>query len=1100
MTPENISPIEKQNFWQRLTAPHPAIEDFAERRFASVLATLLLALLPLYFLPEGIRAILEKHSSGNIAYFGTGVIVLGVAYFFARSPRPRWGAALTMFYFTIIPFAALILQSERYSGDNARDALIWSVPIMLMALILLHPKDVKWVVLFQIALYLIIPAVWDGLSFAQVFSTLWIVMAVGGLMIISAFVQSRYLHRAAYEAQQNKIAERRFRNLFLSSPISLLEADFSQIKARLDKLAAEHGNDLKSYILQHPESMQGAGSSVRLLDANLRALELYEASDTETLLSSLRLAVTPREMFALRDGVIALWEGESNFPIETTHQTLNKKQKNVLVRFSVRSGYEDSWKSINISVSDVTARRAAEASARLLASAVEASASSVVMTDMDGNIEYVNPAFSKNTGYSVEEALGQNPRILKSDQHSAEFYAEMWQTLLNGNAWQGELVNKKKNGELYWETVTISPVRDDAGEVRHYVAVKDDITLFKQAEERIRQQGEFLQTVMDGIDNPFYVLNVADFSIEMANKAARKMGLAEAKTCYALTHHLDVPCSGDDHPCPIKHVLQYKEPFVVEHVHYGNDGLPYDVEVHGYPIYDLNGDVVQMIEYSLDISARKEAERELRKLSNAAEQAASGIVITDVNSVIEFANPAAARITGYEIDELIGKTTNILKSGKHDAEFYNNLWDTLQRGETWRGELINRRKDGMLYWESQVISSVRNNAGEVTHYVAVKEDVTQQKESAKQLRNLSSATEQTASGIVISDAEGRVEYINPAFTNNTGYTLEDLRGKTLEMQRSGQHPQFFYDYLEATMQHGEVWKGEIVNLRKDGSAYWEALTVSPIKNEEGLITHRVYVKEDISQRKELEQALALAHDEALVASDMKTQLLANVSHDMRTPLGAILGYTEMLQTGVFEPLNEEQDNAMRSISASAQRLLDFVSNLLSQAQIDTGKVVLNKSLFKPEKLITTMGGELSFARSKGLGVQTEVDENLPELIEGDSYWLGQILHNLVSNAIKFTPADGKISIKFYRYDEAHWAVCVADTGKGIPADAKEYIFESFRQVDGSTHREAHTGSGLGLSIVNHLVRLMDGEIHLESELGQGSTFTVVLPLNEVMEN
>jgi len=363
------------------------------------------------------------------------------------------------------------------------------------------------------------------------------------------------------------------------------------------------------------------------------------------------------------------------------------------------------------------------------------------------------------------------------------------------------------------------------------------------------------------------------------------------------------------------------------------------------------------------------------------------------------------------------------------------------------------------------------------------------------LHYLSNATEQTASGIVITNVDGIVEYINPAFTNSTGYTLEDLRGKTLEVQRSDEHPQVFYDDLEVTMQHGEVWKGEIINLRKDGSAYWEALTVSPIKNEEGLITHRVYVKEDISLRKELEQALALAHEEALVASDMKTQLLANVSHDMRTPLGGILGYTEMLQSGVFEPLNEGQDNAMRAISSSAQRLLDFVNNLLSQAQIDTGKIVLNKISFKPEKLITTMGGELSFARSKGLGVETEISDDLPDLVEGDAYWLGQVLHNLVSNAIKFTPEDGALNIKFSRYDEANWSLSVSDTGKGIPPDAQQYIFESFRQVDGSIQRETHTGSGLGLSIVKHLVRLMDGDIQLESELGKGSKFTIILPLN-----
>ena len=147
-----------------------------------------------------------------------------------------------------------------------------------------------------------------------------------------------------------------------------------------------------------------------------------------------------------------------------------------------------------------------------------------------------------------------------------------------------------------------------------------------------------------------------------------------------------------------------------------------------------------------------------------------------------------------------------------------------------------------------------------------------------------------------------------------------------------------------------------------------------------------------------------------------------------------------------------------------------------------------------------MGGELSFARSKGLNIHTEVDEKLPELVVGDAYWLGQILHNLISNAIKFTPEEGSISIKLLREDEDHWTLSVSDTGKGIPAEAQEYIFESFRQVDGSIHRDTHTGSGLGLSIVNHLVRLMNGKIKLDSEIDKGSTFTIILPLIVHEEN
>jgi PAS domain S-box-containing protein len=971
MTQER-TPLEKKNFFQRIITPHRSIEDHAERRFSSALATLLLALLPLYFLPEGIRALIEKHPWVNISYFAVGIVILGSAYLLARSPYPRWGAAFTMLYFTLLPFASLVVQAERYSGENAKNALIWSVPIMLMALILLHPKDIKWIVFFQVGLYLVIPALWDGLSYAQVLSIFWIIVAVGGLMILSAFVQDRYLQMAEQEAKQSKISERRFREIFLGSPIALWEADFSKIKERLDALSEEHSIDLMNHVLENPEVMEGAASSVRLLDANLEAIKLYEAENKLELLNSLNLVVGQQGRLDLRDGVIALWEGKNNLPIESTHKTLNGKEKMVIVRFSIRAGYEDTWKYVNISIDDVTER--------------------------------------------------------------------------------------------------------------------------KEAERENFRQGEFLQTIIDGIGSPFYVLNADDYSIALANEKARELGIESRNLCYALTHRRDIPCDGLDHPCPLKHVVANKEPYTVEHVHYRADSSPYYVDVHGYPIYDEEGNVVQMIEYSIDITARKDAENELRKLSSATEQAASGIVITNIEGVIEFANPAAAKITGYSLEELIGETPNLLKSGEHEASFYDELWATIEKGEIWRGELINRRKDGSLYWESQVISPVRDENNEITHYVAIKEDVTKIKEAEEGLRNLSNATEQTANGVVITDLDGHIQYVNPAFSIISGYAQEEVIGKTLEIQRSGEHSPDFYSELNATVARGEIWKGEIINRRKDGSLYWESQVISPVKNDDGEITHHVLVKEDITRRKELEQALALAHEEALVASDMKTQLLANVSHDMRTPLGAILGYTEMLDAGVFTPLNAEQAEATRAIASSSQRLLDFVNNLLSQAQIETGKIILNETPFKPEKILDSLGSEISLARTQGLSVETKIDENLPEIILCDPYWLGQILHNLLSNAIKFTPAGGKIDVQLLRQNEKMWALRVADTGKGIPLEAQEYIFESFRQVDGSLTRETHTGSGLGLSIVNHLVRLMDGEIELESEAGKGSIFTILLPL------
>ncbi len=495
-----------------------------------------------------------------------------------------------------------------------------------------------------------------------------------------------------------------------------------------------------------------------------------------------------------------------------------------------------------------------------------------------------------------------------------------------------------------------------------------------------------------------------------------------------------------------------------------------------------------------DLSKLRRAEEQVLTLSQAIEQSASSVVITNPEGTIEYVNPAFTRVTGYTKEEALGQNPRILKSGLHPPEFYRRMWETLGRGETWRGELANKKKNGELYWEEATISPVLDENGVTRHYVAVKTDITERKERELELRKMYQAADQSASGIVITNAQGIIEYVNPAFTKMTGYRAEEAIGQPSSLLKSGKHGRGFYEEMWRTIETQEsVWRGEIVNQRKDGSLYWEFQTISPVKDEQGRITHYVAIKEDITQRKELEEALQHSRDEALQASRLKTQLLGNVSHDMRTPLGAIVGYTEMLQTGIYGLLSEEQDKAIQAIGKSSRQLLDFVNDLLNQAQIESGKISLRPSPFPPAHLLDLVGADIALAQGQGLEIITDVDPALPQKVVGDRYWIGQILRNLVSNAIKFTE-QGHIRIALQHRGDEHWAIQVSDTGQGIPPEAQEYIFEAFRQVDGSPSRKEHTGSGLGLSIVKHLAELMQGEVQLHSKVGEGTTFTVILPL------
>lgn len=243
-----------------------------------------------------------------------------------------------------------------------------------------------------------------------------------------------------------------------------------------------------------------------------------------------------------------------------------------------------------------------------------------------------------------------------------------------------------------------------------------------------------------------------------------------------------------------------------------------------------------------------------------------------------------------------------------------------------------------------------------------------------------------------------------------------------------------------------------------------------------------------------EEALAQARDAAQSASQFKSRLLANVSHDLRTPLSAILGFADILKEQVYGPLNERQITATQRVLANTHRLLEMVNSLLDQAQIEAGRLEWTIQPFCPADLLAEMANVMSvLAQQKGLQLLTEVDPGTPVVVKGDQRRVYQILTNLVGNAVKFTER-GEIRVSL-RPDDRFWIIEVSDSGRGIPAESLPYIFDPFHQVDNSTTRR-ESGVGLGLSIVQQLCVLMGGSVQVKSQLGQGSTFTVRLPVEQ----
>ena len=365
----------------------------------------------------------------------------------------------------------------------------------------------------------------------------------------------------------------------------------------------------------------------------------------------------------------------------------------------------------------------------------------IFVESMTGEVLDVNARACEVFGWTREEFLTKTVQDMVPPEYQSLIPVETNEENLLKEPF--ETVNIRANGEYF--PVSVSGRIQMIDNKKRLLILVREITEQRRIENELKRHHQFLSHVIESLTHPFYVLNVDDYSIAIANSAARGYrGVETATTCYALLHQRDTPCEGNERPCLLEDVVEKREVVRKEHIHRGENGEIKHFEIHGYPIFNARGQVSQMIEYAVDITERKNAEAELIKLSRAITQSPTAVVITDLNGVIEYVNPAFTKVTGYTRKEALGNNPSILKSGIQDDEFYKELWETLSAGQMWRGELCNKNKAGELFWESASISPVANSEGEITHYVAVKEDITKRKEAILELEKAKDAAEAAA--------------------------------------------------------------------------------------------------------------------------------------------------------------------------------------------------------------------------------------------------------------------------------------------------------------------------------------------------------------------
>ena len=490
-----------------------------------------------------------------------------------------------------------------------------------------------------------------------------------------------------------------------------------------------------------------------------------------------------------------------------------------------------------------------------------------------------------------------------------------------------------------------------------------------------------------------------------------------------------------------------------------------------------------------DLSGRRAVQGRLRTLSSAVEQSTSTIVITDREGRITYVNPAFTRVTGYTFEEARQGTPRILKSGLHPAELYDGLWKTISSGSPWRGMLCNRKKSGELYWEAASISPVRDDTGAITHYVGVKDDVTENKRQEQRLRDLALVAEETENVVVITDAGGRVEWVNPSFTRVTGFAGVEVVGKDYQgFLRDPDGDPSAPRWTPGTSDAARAFRAELLHVTRSGDPVWLDANIQPITGDRGEITKYISVASDVTDRRKVTEELRRAKEAADAASRTKSEFLANMTHEIRTPLNVVLGFASIALTADPDPRLRDY---LTKIRVAGESLLRVVDDVLDFSKIEAGKLRTERVAFSLGPVVDTVASLIT-PKAYGKGLQflfLQPDADLR--LVGDPTRLGQVLINLLDNAVKFT-AEGEVElhveVESRAQDRIGLRFTVRDTGIGMTGEEMSMLFQPFTQADSSMKRR-FGGTGLGLSITKRLVEMMDGRIAVQSEPSKGTTFT-----------
>jgi PAS domain S-box-containing protein len=775
-----------------------------------------------------------------------------------------------------------------------------------------------------------------------------------------------------------------------------------------------------------------------------------------------------------------------------------------------------------------------------LSSAVFQSPSIIVITDLDGKIEYVNPKFTKLTGYFSQEAIGHNSSILKSGEHPDEMYRELWETIKSGKEWRGEFHNKKKNGELFWESASISPIVDAQGIITNYLKVAEDRTDSKKAEFDLIQSEKRFRSLFDDLGDAVFVTVVGGINkgqILEANLAATKQtGYTKGELLQLnIMRDLSIPETTDDDLEELDKQIEGGKYFTLIEKKRKKDGTEFWSEITVTPI-EYRGQKASL-SISHDITQRKQAAEDLANKERTYRTLVNNLpgftyrCQNDENWTMNFISNGCEEITGYTPDDFINNK-NISFDDIIDPDYTQKIrekWNVILKKRSifeYEYQIVTKNQKKKWIWEKGC--GIYSDKGDLQFLEGFITDITERKRTEQiqnVLFNISNAVIRTTDLKDLIEII-RVELGNIVDTKNFYIALYDSITDTItspfmadEKDSFGSFPagKTLTYYVIKTQKPLLATKEKIKELEESGdvegfgsdSEIWLGVPLKVGGKVTGVFAVQSYTDENAYDesdcevlefiadqisisidRKKAEQELIQALEKATESERLKKAFLNNFSHEIRTPMNGILGFVDLLK--IPDLTGDDKQKYINIIEASGDRMLVTVNDLVNISMIESGQAKVLLSDINIVEQVEDIYSLLKLeADKKGLALLLNNSISANEaLVSTDRNKIYGVLTNLVKNAIKFTH---KGSVEFgcsIKGDNLEFYV--TDTGIGIPKNRQVAIFDRFVKAD-IEDKAVFEGSGLGLSIAKSFVEMLGGSLWVESQEGVGSQFYFTIP-------